>query len=110
MGDLLGSSAPDGGPAESFADDPFDDENVVREPDRLEAPGEPDKPESAPPHGEAAVPVSQPIGAARPATGSPVTGTIPGETPPVEVPPPTPPATGSTPCEIAANELPQAGQ
>ncbi|KQH77238.1 hypothetical protein AO501_34055 [Mycobacterium gordonae] len=110
MGDLLGSSAPDGAPADSLSDDPFEDENDRPEPDRLEAPEEPKKPEFAPLQGEAAVPVSQPIGAARPVTGSPVTGTVPGESPPVEVPPPTPPAKGSTPCEIAANELPQAGQ
>ncbi|WP_310783891.1 hypothetical protein [Mycobacterium sp. Z3061] len=110
MGDLLGSSATDGGPADSLAADPFEDENDPHEPDRLEAAEEPKKPESAPAQGVAAVPVSQPIGAARPVTGSPVTGAVPGEPPPVEVPPPTPPATGSTPCEIAANELPQAGQ
>lgn len=110
MGDLLGSSATDGGPADSLAADPFEDENDPHEPDRLEAAEEQKKPESAPAQGEAAVPVSQPIGAARPVTGSPVTGAVPGEPPPVEVPPPTPPATGSTPCEIAADELPQAGQ
>ncbi|TDK98804.1 hypothetical protein EUA02_08515 [Mycobacterium paragordonae] len=111
MGDLLGSSTGD-----PFDDDPFgDDEDTRYKSDPLEEPVEPKSqtaqrpPNAAVPPGDGVVPASQPTGEARPATALPAPETPPAP-PAVPAPPPGPVPVGSTPCEIAANELPRAGQ
>ncbi|MCQ4364632.1 MAG: hypothetical protein CK429_19065 [Mycobacterium sp.] len=111
MGDLLGSAA------DPSADDPFDTEDHRDHPDRLEKNEEAREPEAARPHGEGAE-ASPPVGVKETAAGVPASALPPAAPaatePPVSVPvadpPPHPKPTGSTPCEIAANELPQAGQ
>lgn len=113
MGDVLGSAG--SRPADDLFDDPAHDRH---EPDPLDEPEEPDEPEPAHRATDEAVPASQPIGQAGPATGAPGTPTPLSAAPPTEPPapvpvadtPPKPKPAGATPCEIAANELPQAGQ
>lgn len=113
MGDLLGSAG--SRPADDLFDDPAHDRH---EPDPLDEAGEPDEPESAHRASDEAVPSFQPISQPGPATGPPGTPTPPSGAPPSEPPapvpvadtPPKPKPAGATPCEIAANELPQAGQ
>ncbi|WP_420872813.1 hypothetical protein [Mycobacterium paragordonae] len=117
MGDLLGSSTGDPFDDDPFGDDdPFDDgEDTRHKSDPLEEPVEPKSqtaqrpPNTAVPPGDGGVPASQPTGAARPATALPAPETPPAP-PAVPAPPTGPVPVGSTPCEIAANELPQAGQ
>lgn len=122
MGDLLGSSTGDPFGDDPFGDDPFgdddpfdDDEDTRHKSDPLEEPVEPRSqtaqrpPNAAVPPGDGGVPASQPTGEARPATALPAPETPPAP-PAVPAPPPGPVPVGSTPCEIAANELPQAGQ
>ncbi|OBK47800.1 hypothetical protein A5656_30175 [Mycobacterium gordonae] len=117
MGDLLGSSTGDPFDDDPFGDDdPFDDgEDTRHKTDPLEEPVEPKSqtaqrpPNAAVPPGDGVVPASQPTGEARPATALPAPETPPAP-PAVPAPPPGPVPVGSTPCEIAANELPQAGQ
>ncbi|MDP7703782.1 MULTISPECIES: hypothetical protein [unclassified Mycobacterium] len=109
LGDLLKSSA---GDAE---DDLTDDEGDRQEPDPLKEPAEPEKPESAQSRAHGVAPATPPLSAAQPAAAVPAPATPPAAAPPVGAPPVQPPAAapvaaGSTPCEIAANELPQAGQ
>ncbi len=128
MGDLVGSAADELGAEDPFDEDPFhaDDEHDVaddkpdepeetKEVDDIEEaePGEEDQPADAPtpPDGppppvavaapvEASPPIDQPPPIAAPA---PVAAAPSGE--------PVPPAEEeSTPCEIAADQLPQAGQ
>ena len=104
MGDLLASSATD--PTDDLFDDDPDDRH---EPDSREERGEPNKPESASATGEVYRPVAEPIRA--PAT--PPAGPPAAEQPapaPVADPLPKPKPPRPTPCEIAANELPQAGR
>ncbi|MDT5140053.1 MAG: hypothetical protein QOD58_4315 [Mycobacterium sp.] len=114
MGGLLGSAGDE--PAES----PFDeDTDVKRESDEPEAPKEPkesqpdDVTQAARPVPKSATsPVTQPP-LEQPPAGSPAAGPLaapPVTESPANGPPPNPPPGGSTPCEIAANELPQAGQ
>lgn len=117
MGDLLGSSTGDPFDDDPFGDDdPFDDgEDTRHKSDPLEEPVEPKSqtaqrpPNTAVPPGDGGVPASQPTGEARPATALPAPETPPAP-PAVPAPPTGPVPVGSTPCEIAANELPQAGQ
>lgn len=59
--------------------------------------------------GDQAAPGTQPAPAGAPTVAGPPTAVSPA-TPPVAGPPVKAPVAGSTPCEIAANELPQAGQ
>jgi hypothetical protein len=85
-------------------DDKADDESDV-EPKRPEETmaAEEAKPGDAPPPAGGPPPIETPPPAAVPAVDAP---------PPAEAPPPVaaPPASGKTPCEIAADELPKAGQ
>ncbi|MHA7651756.1 hypothetical protein ACX9NE_22580 [Mycobacterium sp. ML4] len=109
LGDVLGPGA------DASGDDLFeDDAQDGREPDPLEAPDEPRSSEPVPRAGDVAVPASEPLGPPRPATESPGAGPRTPEPaaagPPAAAPPPMPLPAASTPCEIAANELPQAGQ
>ncbi len=121
MGSLLGSAADQFGDEGSFDDeDPFHADDVEDKPD------EPDeaKDVEVTPDNEVAKPAEEarPVGAPPPVEGPPVAGSpVPMNEPaqvaapePVAAPPtsgPVPPENeGSTPCEIAADQLPQAGQ
>jgi hypothetical protein len=121
MGSLLGSAADQFGDEGSFDDeDPFHADDVEDKPD------EPDeaKDVEVTPDNEVAKPAEEarPVGAPPPVEGPPVEGSpVPMNEPapvaapePVAAPPtsgPAPPENeGSTPCEIAADQLPQAGQ
>jgi hypothetical protein len=105
LDDPLGADGPD----DQAADDKAADEKA----DDDESAAEPDKPEdiqSA--QAEEAKPADGP-----PLAGPPAADTAPAATPPIDAPPPgapppdaAPPVSGKTPCEIAADELPKAGQ
>ncbi|WP_205876524.1 hypothetical protein [Mycobacterium camsae] len=110
LADLLGSAA-----GES-AEDAFDDEDDD-DPALLGKPDESKQFEPAQLRGED-LDASRPIGGTRTATEVPATGMPPAVPPATEPPAPAPVADqapkpkpgSSTPCEIAPNELPQAGQ
>lgn len=114
LGDLLGS-----------ATDDADDVEDLDEPDEPDGPGDLDErmpPKPAGPSGEVAMATTPPVGSpatelpvAGPPAGVPTTVTPPAGPPPAGPPPAGPPLPGAspaaaTPCEIAANELPKAGQ
>jgi hypothetical protein len=125
MGGLLGSAADLGSKdpfdEDAFDEDPFhpDDEHdpddkpdteaeESDEPEKAEK-AEEDRPVDGPPPAEAPPPVGEPPSADTP----PPAGTpAPVDAPPPAAPAPAagPPAGGSTPCEIAADQLPQAGK
>ncbi len=128
MSGLLGSAAeqpndPSGLDDPPGTEDPFDpDDNADDDDDDHESDAEPEKPEDIQTiEAEEAKPVDGPPPAAGP---PPVDGPPPGAVPPVDGPPPpavpppvaapppaaAPPSSGRTPCEIAADELPKAGQ
>jgi hypothetical protein len=124
IGGLLGSLA-DGvsdpsGSGDPLLDDPLDDDDVLDDADPADADGD---------DGDSDDAVAEPVGAdedATPevpaespsATGDPVDESVAQEVTPPDAPPPPeaprvaaePQPDGSTPCEIAADELPQAGQ
>lgn len=110
MADLLASAA--GESAEDRPDDEDDDDpGLLGKPDASK--------QFEPPQLRGEDPeASAPIGAAGTATNVPATATLPAVPPateppasaPVADPSPKPKPGSSTPCEIAANELPQAGQ
>jgi hypothetical protein len=115
MGSLLGSGADPAGTADAFDDDedPFQPGDVEHIKDKPDAPQEvkeadkvPDTAAAKP--AEEAIPVADPPPpVADPPAPAPVAD--PPAPPPVAEPPP--PATEtSTPCEIAADQLPQAGR
>jgi hypothetical protein len=123
MGSLLGSAVDSLGDPSGFDasdEDPFHVDDVKDKPD------EPDKPEEAKevektPDNEAAKPAEEALPVAAPPPPPPPTAVPPADAPapidapaPVAAPPtggPAPPINeGSTPCEIAADQLPQAGQ
>lgn len=117
MGSLLGSAVdPLGDPSapDPSDEDPFHAGDVEDKPDKPEEAKEVEKT----PDNEAAKPAeeAQPVDAPPPVEGPPVEGPpTPVAAPaPVAAPPtggPAPPTNeGSTPCEIAADQLPQAGQ
>ena len=123
IGGLLGSLA-DGvsdpsGSGDPLLDDPVDDDDVLDDADPADTDDDDDTDDA----------VAEPVGAdegataeapaeSLSATGDPVDESVaqevtpPDAPPPPEAPqaPPEPQADGSTPCEIAADELPQAGQ
>jgi hypothetical protein len=123
VGGLLGSGTEQLPDEDPFGEDPFDEgttdnEDEENDEDEGSAPGErvdgiADGEEARTPSPEGAPPADQP------AVGPPPAATVPPATvPPATVPPATgpapvkgaPPSGGSTPCEIAADEVPQAGQ
>lgn len=127
VGGLLGSAADQGNKdpfdEDAFDEDPFhpDDEHddADDKPDtEAEESDEPEETEKAeedrPVDGPPPVEAPPPLGASPSADAPPPDGT----SPPVDAPPPAaapapaagPPTGGSTPCEIAADQLPQAGQ
>ncbi|MGE2814060.1 hypothetical protein ACQI5H_02765 [Mycobacterium heidelbergense] len=131
MGGLLGSAGDALGGDDLFDKDAFDedpfhpddehddsDDRPDDEADKSDQPEEGDKAAGDKPV-EAALPVdapasagATPIGAAPSADGlPPAEAPPPGEPPPAATPAPAaaPPTDGSTPCEIAADQLPQAG-
>jgi hypothetical protein len=93
-------------------DDPDKPDSETEESDKAEETekAEEDRPVDGPPPVEGPPPVGAPLSADTPPPA--------GTPPPVEAPPPVgapapaagPPTSGSTPCEIAADQLPQAGQ
>jgi len=130
MGGLLGSTDDQVGSGDPLGEDAFDDQDPfhpdeekdadeTREADEKKEPdtvaeaqraGTPPAPDTAPPPTDSAAPAAVPAPVAAP-------GPSPDATPtptPVAAPPaggPAPPGKeGSTPCEIAADQLPQAGQ
>lgn len=110
LGDLLGSASEDpSGPEDAFDGDAFD-EDADDKSDHRDHSG-PEKAEKA----ESAAPVEPPV--AQPAPGErPMVEPVPPEVAPpnaapsVSDPPPGAATPGQTPCQIAADELPQAGQ
>ncbi|OMC54248.1 hypothetical protein A5747_17275 [Mycobacterium sp. IS-836] len=137
MGGLLGSAGDalggdDPFDKDAFGGDPFhpDDEREDSD-DRTDDDGdESEQPENGdkaagdkpvdgpPPPFEAPPPVGAPPVEATPPADAPPTAEAPPDEPPPDEPPPAatpapaaaPPTDGSTPCEIAADQLPQAGQ
>ncbi|OBI97364.1 hypothetical protein A5660_06115 [Mycobacterium alsense] len=118
MGSLLGSGADPPGSEDALdEEEPFhpDHEEEPFHPDHEDKPDGPDEAKGvdAHPDGPAATPTeeAEPQGPPPPADGPPAPVAAPA---PVDGPPapgPEGPATGaSTPCEIAADQLPQAGQ
>jgi len=125
MSGLLGSAAdqlndPSGLDDPLGTEDPFDPDDNADDDDKSDAePEEPEemetieaeeaKPVDGPPPAAGPPPVDGPQPAALPPVDGPPPAAVP---PPVAAPPPAaaPPASGSTPCEIAADELPKAGQ
>ena len=97
------------GPDDKAADDKAADDKAADD----ESAAEPDKPEDIQAaQAEEAKPADGP-----PLAGPPAADTVPAATPPIGAPPPgapppdaAPPVSGKTPCEIAADELPKAGQ
>ncbi|OBG40010.1 hypothetical protein [Mycobacterium sp. E3198] len=115
MGSLLGSAADPDGAADAFGDeDPFQPDDVDDTKDKPEAPDEVKEADKAPdtavakPAGEA-VPVGAPAAPAEPpaAVAEPP---APVAEPPAAAAPPAPATEAATPCEIAADQLPQAGR
>ncbi|OIN79753.1 hypothetical protein K3U93_04765 [Mycobacterium malmoense] len=125
MGSLLGSAADQVGTEGAFDDeDPFhaDDGHDVAE-DKRDEPEEVKEVDETPdteeaPDTQEATPAEEarPVGAAPPADAPPVDAPpapidAPAPVPAAPIAGPAPPANdGSTPCEIAADQLPQAGQ
>lgn len=112
MGSLLGSAADQAGTDDAFDDeDPFHADADAADADDVD--DRPDEPEEAKDVDEA-----RPVDAPPPADAPPAPVEVPpapvAVPAPVAAPPtagPAPPASGgSTPCEIAADQLPQAGQ
>jgi hypothetical protein len=115
MGSVADQGAEDPFDKDAFDDDPFhpDDEHddAGDKPDtEAEEKAEEDRPVDGPPPVEAAAPAGAPPSADTPPPA--------GTPPPVDAPEPAaapapaagPPTGGSTPCEIAADQLPQAGE
>jgi hypothetical protein len=119
-GDDLGAADP-AGDTDAFDEDPFEADDTDGTAD--DAAGEPehaaeveDTEEAKPDPAAAPVPVGAPMPADAPAPAD----APPGVSPPVDAPGPVaapaagepapPPTDGKTPCEIAADQLPQAGQ
>jgi hypothetical protein len=117
MGSLLGSatdSLGDPSALDTSDEDPFHADDVEDKPDEPDDAKEVEKT----PDNEAAKPAEE----ARPVDASPPMAAPPVESPPAPIDAPAPPAApptgglappindGSTPCEIAADQLPQAGQ
>jgi hypothetical protein len=132
MGGLLGSAAdqftdPSGLDDELGTKDPFDEDPFHPDDEHDDADGKPDteaeesdepdeteesdeaRPVDEPPAVDAPPPVDGPAPVDAP---PPVDGPGPSDAPPATVPAPAagPPTGGSTPCEVAADQLPQAGQ
>jgi hypothetical protein len=129
MSGLLGSTAdelPDPSAFDEGAADEADPAPYVEEegPDEVEAEPVAETAQAKTPPGEAAGEAVPPPGEAAPAAGQPppaAPAASPGGAPPAVVPPPAVapppvkgpppgPSGGATPCQIAADELPQAGQ
>jgi hypothetical protein len=134
MGGLLGSADDAPGTKDPFGEDAFDEDpfhpddahhDAGDKPDaEAEEPDDPDETEEAeearPVDGPPAVDGPPPVDGPAPVDAPPpVDGPPPADTsPPAAAPPPAtapapaagPPTGGSTPCEIAADQLPQAGQ
>jgi hypothetical protein len=97
------------GPDDKAPDDEADDDEA----DDAESAAEPDKPaDIQAAQAEEAKPADAP-----PLAGPPAADMAPAATPPIDAPPPgarppdaAAPVSGKTPCEIAADELPKAGQ
>jgi hypothetical protein len=126
MSGLLGSAAeqlndPSGLDDSPDNEDPFDPDDPDDPDDRAddEPDAEPKKPdeiqtveaEEAKP-GDTPPPAAPPIDGPPAAVVPPVDAAPPAAAPPAAAPPPVaaPPSSGKTPCEIAADELPKAGQ
>ena len=134
MSGLLGSAAdqlndPSGLDDPPDTEDPFDpDDNADDNHDDDKSDAEPEKPEdiqtieaeeAKPVDGPPPAAVAPPLDGPPPVDGPPPAAVPPvGGPPPAAVPPPVaapspaaaPPSSGRTPCEIAADELPKAGQ
>ncbi len=122
VGDLIGSASDGVGETDSFDDgdvgddDPFHEEDGRRagdvdktdEPDKTDGPDKPDPVAPAQPV-EAATPGGPPPNVAPPPDATPVGPPVGTPAAPVAAPAATP-DDHSTPCEIAADQLPQAGQ
>jgi hypothetical protein len=127
MSGLLGSAAeqltdPSGLDDPPGTEDPFKPDDNADDDDHDEPDAEPEKPDDVhtieadeaqpldgPPPAAGPPPVDGPPPAAVPPVDGPPPAAVP---PPVAAPPPAaaPPVSGRTPCEIAADELPKAGQ
>ncbi len=115
MGSLLGSAADQAGTDDALDDneDPFQDDSADKPDEPAEAKDVDEKRDS-----EAAMPAEEvrPVDAPPPVDAAPADGPpapVDAPAPVAESPPPgpaPPPKEGSTPCEIAADQLPQAGQ
>ncbi len=112
MGELFGSAGDDLGAMDPLDEDPFHaDDESADEPDEPDETKQVDDTEDTKP-GDEAQPVNTPTPADE-STPSEAPAQVASVPAPVAAPPPEPmpPAKeGSTPCEIAADQLPQAGQ
>ena len=112
VGSLLGSVADEADPSNAADEDPFHDGDVANKADEPEkapekAP-EVDKPDDKPKEG-APADEAQPVDTPAPATDAPAPAADapPAQPPPAPIDAPAP--VPKTPCEIAADQLPQAG-
>lgn len=110
MGGLLGGEPPD--PEHRFDDEEDhsgSDADHKHTKDKTDAPEAPEPGKQTLGEATANPPVGEPAPMAQPSQPLPTAEPAPAYSPP-NAPPPKAPTSGSTPCEIAANELPQAGQ